>query len=150
MRPPLLPRPLSHSEREILAALTRAAEQGTACPMNAELDARIGANSASTSATIVKRLEGWGLIRVERWQRERRVTIVATGKATAEVRTRAPHWRDRPRNIPAPTPQRVKLRDPERFDAILAAARREERELAEFLADLVWLGWGTYREVCGA
>ena len=145
-KPVLPPRPLSVSEREILKALTRAADAGAPCPMNAVLDARIGASSASTSATIVKRLEGWGLIRVERWQRERRVTIVATGRATAQVRTRAPHWRDRPRNIPAPTPQRVKQRDPDRFDAILAAARGEDRELAEFLADLVWLGWGTYRE----
>lgn len=140
------PRPLSQSERTILALLTRAADAGAPCPMNAELDERIGASSASTSATIVKRLEGWGLIRVERWQRERRVTITATGRATAQVRTRAPHWRDRPRGIPAPTAGRVRSRDPKRFDAIAAAARREERDLAEFLADLVWLGWGVFRE----
>lgn len=140
------PRQLNWNERTILAALTRAAAAGVQCPFNEDLDTLIGASSASTSTTIVKRLENWGLIRVERYQRERRVTIVKTGKATAEVRTKAPHWRHRPQGIPAPAAAQIKTRSPDIFAEIQVAANREGRAVSDFLADLAWMGWNAYRE----
>lgn len=140
------PRQLSWNERTILAALTRAADAGATCPKNEDLDELIHCSSSSAASAIVKRLENWGLIRVERWQKERRVTIVETGKSTAEVRNKAVHWRHRPATIPSPAALRVRKRDPEVFLDMERAAKAERRDMSDFLGDLVWMGWEVYRD----
>lgn len=63
--------------------ISRAAQAGEVCPMNLDLEMMFGCNSASVAPSIVKRLERKGLIKVRRYQRFRRVLIVATGQSTA-------------------------------------------------------------------
>jgi DNA-binding MarR family transcriptional regulator len=76
--------PPRHEEklRRVLAAFERAANAGVAAPTNHDLSLMLGQSSVSGPVPLVKELEARGLIRVERFHRERRVTIVATGKQT--------------------------------------------------------------------
>ncbi len=134
-----------NTEAVILAALTDAADHGRRCPTNEELGALLDFG-LSAPPGIMARLERQGLITVERYQRERRVTIVSTGKATAQVNTPALHWRDRPRDVPAPPAHVVRERRPDTARDIMAAAQRNGRMPADFLADLVWLGWQHWQD----
>lgn len=74
---------LSPQELVIYQAILAAAEMGQVCPNYLDLNELAGYESASSSVGVVKRLEQKGLIRVVRYQRFRRVQIVATGKWTA-------------------------------------------------------------------
>jgi DNA-binding MarR family transcriptional regulator len=131
---------LSRSEELILGALVSAAEASAPCPIADDLAELIGSQSVSTTVGIMHRLESKGLIRVERYQRTRRVMIVATGKATREPKNKAMHWRKRPASMPAPSLSVVRTRSPDVAQVLASAARREDRGLADFLADLVWEG----------
>ncbi len=137
---------LSSTEASILSALTDAAARGLRCPTNEDLADMLGLRAVSSPVWLMQRLEARGAIRVERFQRERRVTIVATGQATAAVRNPAPHWRDRPRDVPAPSPSQLRERRPDTAGAIMAEARRQHVAPAEFLADLVWRGWRQWQD----
>src|SRR3546814_7664867 len=90
---------MSQSERVIYQALVNAAEAMRPCPKNDDLMGLIGASSDSTPPTIVRRLEEKGLIKVDRFQRSRRVYIVATDKWTPMPLNTAPHWRNRPQQV---------------------------------------------------
>ncbi len=70
--------------RIVLRMLTRAADQGLACPTNAELARRAGLRDAAAASYRVRRLVAAGQIIVEEPSPlERRVvTIVATGRKT--------------------------------------------------------------------
>ena len=136
---------LPQADGLLLAALTDAADRGARCPTNEELGDLLGMG-LSAPPGIMRRLETRGLIAVEVYQRERRVTIVSTGKQTAAVRTPAPHWRNRPRDVPAPAAHALRVQRPDTARDIMAAARRLKREPADFLADLVWLGWAQWQE----
>lgn len=81
---------LSDEAIAVLAALTRAADEGRICPTNIELGVLIG-SGVSHASRIVSEIEAAGLIAVERGPRFRAVTIVATGKRTAGV-VRGQHW----------------------------------------------------------
>lgn len=74
---------LTPQERTIYQALVDASEAGQVCPNYLDLNEMVGYESASASVGVVKRLEVKGLIRVVRYQRFRRVQIVATGLWTA-------------------------------------------------------------------
>lgn len=76
----------------VLAAVTRAAEAGEPCPTNDQLANLCGFLSPSGGSTALSELEKLGLIKVQRGQASRVVTIVATGKRTAGKVPR-PHWR---------------------------------------------------------
>src|SRR3546814_8934868 len=86
----------------------------------------IGASSDSTPPTIVRRLEEKGLIKVDRFQRSRRVYIVATDKWTPMPLNTAPHWRNRPQQVPSPSLQAVRERRPD-----IAAQIRSEEHTSE-------------------
>ncbi|ODP39268.1 hypothetical protein [Sphingomonas turrisvirgatae] len=137
---------LSDNEAIIYRALDQAAREGRPCPANEELSALLGCSSDSTSPTIVTRLDRRGYIRVQRYQRSRQVTIIRTGMSTAEPASKAPHWRDRPKNIPAPAPDSIKAKRPDTFSQIVMAANRERRPIADFLADLVWIGFDAFKQ----
>lgn len=132
-------------EAMVYRELHRAAEAGQPCASNADLGDTIGSinSTGSTVAGIVKRLEMRGLITVERYQRERRVTIVATGKSTAEVRTPAPHWRTRPRpaSMPSVSPTYLTAKRASMGTALVMAAQQEGMTVQEFIAELAWAGW---------
>lgn len=82
---------LTFIEKEILAIISRAAEAGQACPSNTMFADLTGSTNASE---IISSLERKGMIRVQRGNSKRVVTIIATGKRTAGEIKR-PHWRER-------------------------------------------------------
>jgi hypothetical protein len=77
----------------IYRALVRAANRAAACPTGDMLAVICGYDSAHGTVVPIKRLEQRGLIRVERFTRSRRVTVVATGKRTRACTDNRPHWR---------------------------------------------------------
>lgn len=74
---------LAPNEAIIYDELCRAAEAGEVCPNYLDLNELVGLESSSASPSIVGRLERKGLIFVVRFQRFRRVKIIATGQWTA-------------------------------------------------------------------
>lgn len=76
---------MTPSETIIYDELCRVAGAGLPCPNYLDLNELIGAESSSTSPSIVKRLEQRGVIEVIRWQRFRRVKICATGEWTMKA-----------------------------------------------------------------
>ncbi|WP_231957948.1 hypothetical protein [Novosphingobium resinovorum] len=76
---------MTPNETIIYDELCRVAEAGEACPNYLDLNELIGAESSSTSPSIVKRLEDRGLITVIRFQRFRQVKICATGHWTMKA-----------------------------------------------------------------
>jgi hypothetical protein len=129
------------AEAIVFSAIEAAANDGLHCPRADDLAEMISVESVSTTVGIVNRLERKGLITVERFQKSRRVTIVATGKMTAEPANRTPHWRTRPHNVPSPSLTTLRQRNPDVAQALMIAARHEGRALNDFLADLVWEAW---------
>lgn len=71
--------------QQCFTILERAANAGVKCPTNADLAELMGYNTIGKPAEWVVRLERAGLIEVERRNTGRVVTIVATGKKTAEL-----------------------------------------------------------------
>ncbi|QNA85202.1 MarR family transcriptional regulator [Sphingomonas sp. So64.6b] len=130
-------------ESRALAAIVDAAEAGRLAPTADELQATVGCDSVSTTVNIVQRLEKRGLIRVERYQRSRRIFVVSTGKATAPVNNKTPHWRTlpRPRSLPVPALPHLRQRSPDLAAEIIRAAHKEGMRIDDFIAELVWAGW---------
>ena len=86
---------LTPREKAILEAVTRAAENGEACPSNAILACITDCESISAPVRNLQMLEKKGLIKVVRFQRARQVTILASGRKTKEPDLKQPHWRSR-------------------------------------------------------
>lgn len=85
-----------HRAMAVMRAIERAADAGRACPTNPELCGIGGFDSVSGPVGAIGRLARAGLIKVERFQNARQVTICATGKQTFVPASLAkPHWRDR-------------------------------------------------------
>lgn len=145
-------RELTNDERIILTALIRAARLGEKCPTNEDLLGLLPERSSlSGIIKIMQRLEARGTITVERYQRSRRVTIVASGQSTQDPANKALHWRQRPRpkNVPAPSLTALTERKPELARLIHTEARKRGKAPQEFLCDLVWFGWNSLRDSDG-
>jgi hypothetical protein len=123
-------------EQRAFAAIEAAANEGRRFPTADDLMEAIGCESHASTVNVVARLELRGLITVERFQRERVGTIVATGKRTAEPKTRAKHWRERVEHLPEPL-HLIRRRDQKLFQAVLLEARRERKSPTQMLARLV-------------
>lgn len=134
---------LNEQERLTLELITEAAHAGRPAPTADDIQEHTGCNSISSTVSLVQRLERRGLIAVERYQRARRMTVLATGKRTAEVINRTPHWRNlaRPRSAPSVAISYVRQRRPDLGREIIVAARREGLSVQDFIGELVWLGW---------
>jgi hypothetical protein len=65
-------------------ALAAAADADRPCPLNLDIEMLVGCRSGSVVPGLVARLERKGLIKVVRYQRFRRVMIVATKKWTRQ------------------------------------------------------------------
>src|SRR3546814_19759806 len=87
-----------------------------------------------------------GLIKVDRFQRSRRVYIVATDKWTPMPLNTAPHWRNRPQQVPSPSLQAVRERRPDIAAQLITRASQLGKPAVEFLADLVFVGWEVEKE----
>lgn len=70
------------SDGIIYRAVRRAATEFVSCPTNRDLADMAGLNSVSQPPNILKRLEKRGALKIETSNRERRITIIATGAQT--------------------------------------------------------------------
>lgn len=128
-------------DRLIYGAINRAAQEGKPCPTADDLVEVSGYSAVSSTVEAIQRLERRGLIEVHRFQRSRQIMIVESGQWTARPLNLAPHWRDRPREIPAPSPVIVKARDVDVSVEIMKWAAGRGVSFSEALADLVFVGW---------
>ncbi|MCH2238787.1 MAG: hypothetical protein MK060_12960 [Blastomonas sp.] len=97
---PLLPLPQDFAESDegrMLALLTEAAEVGLACPSNVQLARQLDLNARSRAQYLITKLMRAGLIRVASASSfdGRVVTIVSSGKRTADRQGGAVLWRER-------------------------------------------------------
>ena len=71
------------------------------------------------------------------------MTVLATGKSTAPLANKTPHWRTQPRPaaMPSIAPSHVQMRAPDLAQEMMGAARGEGMSFQDFLAELVWAGW---------
>lgn len=90
---------LNEYERITLKMIEDAAEADKPCPSNLDIEMALGCNSTSVAPTVVKMLEGKGLIEVTRYQRAREVKIVSTGKSTAPDPSRKTNRKHIPRGM---------------------------------------------------
>lgn len=134
--------PLSRWERMVLDLIVEAADARRLAPTSEDIE-EVCECSLSTAVDIVRMLEQRGLIMVQRYQRARRIKVLTTGKWTARVANKTPHWRTQPRppTMPVPSPNVVRDRRPDFAREVMHAARVEHMELGEFLAELAWTGW---------
>lgn len=86
------PAEIESKAMRVLAMISRAAKANEACPDNGAIAALVGASSISAAPKYLDRLEKKGLISVERFNTQRRVTIVATGDQTRIYGDPRPHW----------------------------------------------------------
>lgn len=84
-------------EGRMLALLTEAAEAGLACPSNVQLARQLDLNARSRAQYLITKLMRAGLIRVASASSfdGRVVTIVSSGKRTADRQVGAVLWRER-------------------------------------------------------
>lgn len=117
----------------VLRCLTAAAEAHEVCPTNDALAAAIQASSVAAS-DLVRRLERRGIIKVQRGNCTRVVTILETGKRTFGQVT-SPHWRERNGPPPiAPMQQKlVGMTYPERL--VFNAEREAEIDARRIIRD---------------
>jgi DNA-binding MarR family transcriptional regulator len=127
-------------EHMIYWAHVKSAEKGERANTVDEMCAHLGCSDGGTMTAIEQRMERKGWIVVERFQRWRRVTIVATGKKTKQAPNPVPHWRHRPEHQMEPVAL-LRLHHPEAFQEMLIQARRERRSLAAYLADFLAESW---------
>jgi DNA-binding CsgD family transcriptional regulator len=76
-------------EEIILKMIEGAIERGEPCPSNASMACAIDAGSISQPPVVLNRLVDRGIISIERFQRSRVVTIIATGRSTARSTDKA-------------------------------------------------------------
>jgi hypothetical protein len=81
--PALKARPLTIRQQLLLDWIAECAARGEACPSNAAIAERFDLPSCKSGTDLVGALEYARAIRVERFHKRRRVTIVATGAQTA-------------------------------------------------------------------
>jgi hypothetical protein len=129
------------AKEAIYGRLVQAAEIGESCPTADDLAEISGVGSVSTTVALMHVLEQEKRIEVTRFQKSRVVKIVETGQSTAEPRNTTPHWREKPRDVPIPAPQRVAERNPAIAQQIFIAAKRKGLSPQDYLVDLVLLGW---------
>jgi hypothetical protein len=134
------------AERIIYAEVVRCAVEEITMTGQDDLSSLLGGSSVSTTVSIMHRLERKGLIRVKRYQRSRHVYVVEMDRWTAEPVNKSPHWRDvpRPTNLPTVALPTIAMRRPDQAAAIQTEIRRRGAMPADFIAELVHIGWHEY------
>jgi hypothetical protein len=138
--------PLSTIESIALECIRQIASEGRRAT-KAEICAAIGSDNyeGGTVSGVIGRLESKGYIQRETYQRGMKLCIVATGQCTAPPRDTSPHWRLRTESVPTPAIQAVRERNKPVSAMIEAEARQLGKHQADFLADLVYIGWHEYQ-----
>lgn len=129
------------AKEAIFQCLSEAADKGEICPTADDLAEVSGVASISTTVALMHSLEDECRIKVDRFQKSRQVTIVQTGRTTAEPRDKTPHWRELTKDTPAPSVEAIKQRAPSIAQEIFAEARARGKAPQDYLTDLVLLGW---------
>jgi DNA-binding MarR family transcriptional regulator len=123
-------------EMMVYRALRKAADEERECPSADDISDLIGANAVSTTVDLIQRLERKGMIRVQRYQRSRRVFIIETGKSTKEPTNKAPPWREQAITLSALQAER-----PDMMIEVTLAADRAGVTLAEYFRTCFWAGF---------
>jgi hypothetical protein len=134
------------AERVIYAEVVRCAEEQCEMSKADDLVEMLGASSVSTTVGILQRLERKGLIRIRRFQRSRQVYVVELDKWTREPSNTVPHWRDvpRPSNLPTISIHTYAQKRQDEAMLIQTETRKLGKMPAEFIADLIHIGWHEY------
>lgn len=135
----------SEKEARLLAIFRAAAEKAEPKPTNVDLAFALDVAFGGTVTEMTRRLEDMGLITVKRWQRSSQICF-PDGTCTAAPANQAPHWRTRPKDVPHPSPDVVRGRSRTVADKILRRASELGKPAAEYLADLVFIGWEVEKE----
>jgi hypothetical protein len=128
------------AKEAIFERLSVAASNGEICPTADELQEVSGVESVSTTVALMHILEREQRIVVQRFQKSRSVTIVATGDSTATPENQTPHWRDLPGKPPSVSPHGFAQRYQDKAQVIHAGARNEGKSLQEYLDECILLG----------
>jgi len=138
--------PLTTIEGIALECIRQIASEGRRATRD-EICAAIGSDNyeGGTVPGVLNRLEAKGYITRDIYQRGMRLCIVSTGQCTAPPRDTSPHWRLRTESVPTPTIQAVRERNKPIAAMIEAEARQMGKHPADFLADLVYIGWHEYQ-----
>lgn len=134
------------AERLVYAEVVRCVEEEREMTNQDDLAEILGGSSVSTTVGVLQRLERKGLIRIKRYQRSRQVYVVELDRSTKEPANKVPHWRDvpRPTNLPTVSLQTLAARRPDEATQIQTEIRRLGKMPAEFIAELVHIGWHEY------
>lgn len=135
----------TESERRLLVVCRDAAERMDFAPTTDDLAHAIGVSNGGTISEMLTRLHEMGEIELRSFQRGRQICF-PDGTCTARPLNCAPHWRDRPRDIPTPSIGVVRDREPAISAMIFRRAHVLGKPAAEFLADLVYIGWEVEKE----
>jgi hypothetical protein len=135
---------LTAVEQAVFDICLRAAREGRELDSIEDMRTELGALSYSTIPGIMKRLEAKGYITRQIFQRGRIVCIASTGQCTMPPHDQTPHWRVRTDRVATPAIQQVRERSKPISSMIEAEARLLGKSPADFLADLVYIGWHEY------
>lgn len=133
------------SERMLLALCRDAAERQDFAPTTDDLAHALGVSQGGAIPEMLRRLHDMGEIEVRSFQRGRQICF-PDGLCTARPLNTAPHWRTRPPVVPTPAPGVVNARDPAISAQIFRRASQLGKSSAEYLADLVFIGWEVEKE----
>lgn len=141
IREPKEGRTPSDREVKLLAIIRRCTDACEPVPTIDDIAEQLDVANGGTVPEMFRRLHDMGLIINEPFQRGRRVCLVETGKWSALPLNAAPHWRNRPKNVPAPAPAAIRARRPDIAAEIFTEAARLGKPAVEYLSDLVYIGW---------
>lgn len=141
IREPVPGRVLTNRETILMGIIRECTDASAPIPTIDDIADQLGVANGGTVPEIFRRLHDMGLIINESFQRGRRVCLVETGKWSALPLNAAPHWRNRPKSVPAPAPVTVRARRPDIAAEIFTEAARLGKPAVEYLADLVFVGW---------
>lgn len=138
-------REVTQTETLLLAILRAAADRLEPAPKTDDLADAIGVSNGGTISDMLRRLHDMGEIEVLSFQRGRQICF-PDGKCTARPLRAAPHWRDRPRDVPSVSIATVRQRRPDIAGEIMTWAAKRGVPICDAIADLTYVGWQVEKE----
>ncbi len=135
----------TQQELRLIELCRDAADRQDFAPTTDDLAHALGCSNGGTISEMFSRLHEMGEIELRSFQRGRQICF-PDGICTARPLNTAPHWRDRPRDIPTPSAELIRAREPSISAQIFRQASNLGKSSAEYLADLVFIGWEVEKE----